>query len=222
MAPTMVGEAIKGGMLLRKVLSEAQLNVLSPCIVSTAQHEKGGQGSSPHTEPRDANGRIVVVGSLQGDLHLPGVATCMDSADTMHAMVRAVESSACMPSGLETPHSQLLVAKATSNADKGTTRSTKGGSAGGKAAGRFKVRTFTCVPIVILENTRYSRCTLESYSNDFFAKFIPRWYKVQVTGKQQHKQQQRFGVTDHVVTVSAFYTLRTFRLGCAVLISQFA
>lgn len=126
MAPTLVGEAMKGGMLLRKVLSNARHDVLSPCIV--------------HTQCRDSTRDS---GPERPAVHLPGASACMGSTDAMHAMLRAVEDCACMPAAPEAPLPQTLVSSApSSHGDENPRRSVQQDADKKKLAGGYKVRTF--------------------------------------------------------------------------------
>ena len=128
MAPTMVGEAVKGGMLLRKVLSEAQHDVLSPCVVNAPRHN-----AAPDTETEQF-------------VRLPGASTCMASPEAIHAMLRAVEGCACMPAAEGDPLPQMLGTAATTyNLDRRSSGSVKGDSSGKNLAGAYKVCAVTSV-----------------------------------------------------------------------------
>lgn len=126
MAPPMVGEAIKGGMLLTKVLSERGRDVLSPCVV--------------HTDPCEASGRSEQMGAKPDNLCPPGVAVCMGDEESMRAMIRAVESNVCMPAG-QSPPAQILVT--TGGITGARAQSTNSGgkqlSVGAKPVGSLKV-----------------------------------------------------------------------------------
>lgn len=135
MAPTMVGEAIKGGMLVRHVLSTEQHTVLDTCIVHT---EAGKDGT-------------VQMDTLPGALHLPGVAACMGSAEAALAMIGAVENSTCIV-GAGVPHSEIVVATGgkdpSSPSNKSRSRSSEEGSARGQLARKIRVRPHACKSMI--------------------------------------------------------------------------
>lgn len=123
MAPTMVGEAIKGGMLIRTVLSEHQHHILSACIV---------QSAADHTPGSNLGASVRHVVSL------PGTAAYMPSSNAMHAMMRAVDSNTCIAAVAEAP-SQVLV---TTTSHPDDMNGSHEGSVAVTSVAKVKVRTF--------------------------------------------------------------------------------
>jgi hypothetical protein len=129
MAPTMVGESTKGGMLLQKVLSEAGHHAVHPLTVR-CQQEADSSSSSSGSMRTDTEASV---------LRLPGVSACMGSAQSMHAMLRAVESSACMATAAAPPSQVLVTTRGSGGARSSTNESTQGAFAARKASKHLKV-----------------------------------------------------------------------------------
>jgi hypothetical protein len=129
MAPTLVGESIKGGMLLQKVLSDAGRRVVHPITVRCRQ-EADSSSSSSSSMHTDTEASV---------LRLPGLSACMGSAPSMHAMLRAVESNACMATAAAPPSQVLVTTRGSGGARSSTDESTQGVFAARKAATHLKV-----------------------------------------------------------------------------------